>query len=100
MKSVSTEINLSQTSLCARCGCQVESVHLLFDSYWARQLWMKLLPSSEVPNFFQGDTMVWLEWSVSSRAAELVSRKVPDVDWWKLNVDGSVLATSGAAGIG
>uniref|UniRef100_A0A2K1XD98 RNase H type-1 domain-containing protein n=1 Tax=Populus trichocarpa TaxID=3694 RepID=A0A2K1XD98_POPTR len=35
--------------------------------------------------------------SVSSRAAELVSWKVPDVDWWKLNVDGSVLATSGAA---
>jgi len=155
--------NLSHTSLCARCGCQVESVHLLFDSYWARQLWMKLLPSSKVPNFFQGDTMVWLEcmsnggrnprywiwlfvsisicwtiWkacnkvvidgvlinmpeqvrqvkqlirgyslafslpsgSVSSRAAELVSWKVPDVDWWKLNVDGSVLATSGAAGIG
>nr|TKR91213.1 hypothetical protein D5086_0000225690 [Populus alba] len=38
--------------------------------------------------------------SVSSRAAELVSWKVPDVDWWKLNGDGSVLATSGAAGIG
>lgn len=53
--------NLSQTSLCARCGCQVESVHLLFDNYWARKLWMKLLPSSKVPNFFQGDTMVWLE---------------------------------------
>ncbi|KAL9336682.1 hypothetical protein Peur_071170 [Populus x canadensis] len=35
--------------------------------------------------------------SVSSRAAELVSWKVPDVDWWKLNVDGSVLATSGVA---
>ncbi|KAG6735941.1 hypothetical protein POTOM_061375 [Populus tomentosa] len=38
--------------------------------------------------------------SVSSRAAELVSWKVPDVDWCKLNGDGSVLATSGAAGIG